>query len=103
MINCASAQIYFAQADRRVLIGLRATLELLGIPVPEYAVRKPAGRPPARAVAAAFNADHPTPWKPKPAWSDPLGERRMSAAITKGLAKAAKRKAGGLFDETFNG
>lgn len=59
IINSMQAQDYLTRADRRVLIGVRATLEMLGIPVPEFAKRKPPGRPPARAVAAAFSADNP--------------------------------------------
>jgi hypothetical protein len=39
------------------MIGMRATLEMLGIPVPSYATRKPPGRPPARAIADAFSTD----------------------------------------------
>ena len=55
------AASYFQRADRRVLIGLRACLELLNIPVPEYAKRKPPGRPPSQAVAVAYQADHGRP------------------------------------------
>lgn len=102
IINSAAAQDYFAHADRRVMIGLRATLEMLNLPVPPYAIRKPPGPTPARAVANSFQADH---GKPATAvHSDPLGERRLSAAVNKAMAKSAKPKASAsLFDDTFNG
>jgi hypothetical protein len=103
IINSAAAQNYFTHADRRVMIGLRATLEMLGLSVPSYAVRKPPGPTPARAVSNAFQADHGKPTA-KPVYSDPLGERRMGAAVAKGLARNAKRQAGSsLFNETFGG
>lgn len=53
------AEAYFTRADRRVMIGLRAALEMLGLPTPDYARRKLAGPPPARDVIAAFHADNP--------------------------------------------
>jgi len=40
---------YFNTADRRITSGFRLALQLLGIPVPLYAERKPSG---PRAVAA---------------------------------------------------
>ena len=59
VLHSASAETYFTHADRRVMIGLRATLELLGLPTPEYARRRKPGPAPARAVTAAFQADNP--------------------------------------------
>lgn len=54
------AETYFTErADRRIMIGLRATLEMLGIPLPEWAERKPTGRKPGRSIAAAYRADNP--------------------------------------------
>lgn len=61
VITSAAAEAYFDRADSRVRVGFRAALEILGVPVPEYAKRKPPGRPPARAVAAAYEADHGKP------------------------------------------
>ncbi len=58
VIHSPAAVAYFERADRRVLIGVRATLEMLRIPVPEYAKRRPPGRPPAKDIAAAYEADH---------------------------------------------
>lgn len=59
VIYSPQAEAYFARADRRATIGLRAALELLGIPVPDYATRRKPGRTPARDVLAAYGADHP--------------------------------------------
>lgn len=56
-----SAANYFTHADRRVMIGLRATLGILGLPEPEYAHRRKPGRTPAKAVLAAYHADNPQP------------------------------------------
>lgn len=55
-----AAESYFTRADRRVMIGLRATLEMVGLPLPDYALRRERGRSPASRVADAFKADHPT-------------------------------------------
>ena len=101
VINSPTAKEYFGRADRRVAIGLRVSLEMLGIPVPEYAVRKPAGRPPSRAVLDAFHADHPEMHTAKP---------RVAAAALKAKARADKlanaevaQDEASLFDITFNG
>ena len=103
IINSPTAKEYFGRADKRVMIGLRAALEMLSIPVPTYAVRKPPGRPPSRAVVDAFHADNPHAPRPKPVHADPLGERRLSAAVAKAKATQAKRRAANsLFDDTFN-
>lgn len=56
-----AAAKYFVNADRRVMIGLRAALELLGLPTPEYAHRRKPGATPGRAVMAAYRADNPEP------------------------------------------
>lgn len=70
IIRSPHAEEYFLNSDRRYMIGLRATLEMLKIPVPEYATRKPPGRPPARHIMAAYDADHPRyrplEYKPRP-------------------------------------
>jgi hypothetical protein len=83
------AQDYFNRADRRVMIGLRAALELLGIPVPDYAVRKPPGRPPAEALAAAYDADHGVT-RQGPTFQ-PNTEDRHTAAVRKAKARIARR------------
>ena len=50
---------YFTKADHRILCGCRATLEMLDIPLPDWAQRKPTGPKPGRAIMAAFRADNP--------------------------------------------
>lgn len=98
-----AALAYFSRADRRVLIGLRATLEMLGIPVPEYAERRPPGRPPSRAVTSAYRADNPGEPERKTVGSDPLHPRRIAAAVAKAQTKADARATRSLYDTTFNG
>jgi hypothetical protein len=88
IINSKQAAEYFTTADRRVMIGVRATLEMLAIPVPEYAKRKPPGPTPARAVATAFAADYGE-LRPTPVHSDPLSDHRLKAAIAKARQRAA--------------
>ncbi len=60
-LHSAHAERYFTRADRRVMIGLRATLELLGLPVPDYARRKFPQASPATQVMRAYRADYPEP------------------------------------------
>jgi hypothetical protein len=43
------------------MIGLRAALEMLRLPVPDYAQRRKPGPTPAKSVLAAFAADNPQP------------------------------------------
>jgi hypothetical protein len=57
----AQAEDYFRRADRRVMIGLRAALEIFGIPLPEYAKRTPPGRKAGKAVLAAYHAERGRP------------------------------------------
>lgn len=61
VLNSDKAEEYFTRADHRIMTGLRATLEILGIPVPTYAIRRKPGRTPAKDVAAAYAADCPAP------------------------------------------
>jgi hypothetical protein len=108
IINSPAAKDYFSSADKRIMIGLRAALEMLSIPVPQYAVRRPPGRPPSRAVASAYRADHPETQHSVAGVStanDPLGDRRLSAAVTKAKARIARQRdaTGSLYDDTFNG
>jgi len=51
---------YLASTDRRVSIGVRFTLEALGLPLPDFLIRKPAGRPGRAALMAAADADSRT-------------------------------------------
>ena len=61
VLNSDQAAAYFMRADHRAMMGLRATLEILGIPVPTYAVRRKPGRTPAKDVMDAFQSDNPAP------------------------------------------
>lgn len=73
LIESQQAATYFTNADRRVMIGLRATLEMLRLPVPEYARRKATGVTPAKAALAAYHLDNP------PMLSTVLAERKPNA------------------------
>jgi hypothetical protein len=48
---------YVDRCDRRIKQGYRAALEALSIPLPDHIERKPTGRKPGQAIAAAFAAD----------------------------------------------
>jgi len=52
-------QNYLTYADRRSKAGARFVFDALGIPMPEYLKRKPAGRPYSKRILAAYRADHP--------------------------------------------
>jgi hypothetical protein len=106
VINSPAASAYFSRADRRVMIGLRAALEMLSIPIPAYAERKPIGRPPAKAVREAYRKDHPGELVRKPVYADPLGPHRIACAVAKANARDAKRAEAqmpSLHDQIFNG
>lgn len=51
---------YLASTDRRVTIGVRFTLEALGIQLPDFLQRKPAGRPGRAGLMAAADKDSGT-------------------------------------------
>lgn len=80
---------YFLNADRRVLIGLRATLELLGLPLPDYALRKPPGPQSASAkVIAKLYAQDRGEGIPRPKFTaDPNSEARVTAALSSAFRK----------------
>lgn len=46
--------------DSRIRSGFRLALDVLGVPLPDYAVRKPAGRPSIAKLMAAADADSGT-------------------------------------------
>lgn len=48
---------HIAGVDSRIVGGFRLALEVLGIPIPQYARRKPAGRPSVAALMAAADKD----------------------------------------------
>jgi len=51
---------HIGRVDSRIAGGFRLALEVLGIPLPEYAKRKPAGRPSIAKLMAAADADSGT-------------------------------------------
>ena len=59
VFDTPEATDYFTKADHRILCGCRATLEMLGIPLPEWAQRKPTGPKPGKAIMSAYRADNP--------------------------------------------
>lgn len=103
ILTSPAAAEYFSRADYRIMIGVRAVLEMLSIPTPDYAKRKPPGRPPARAVNAAYRADNPAEPRAKPVHADPLGPHRIAAAVAKAQGRIAERETRSLYDTTFNG
>lgn len=48
---------HIANVDSRITGGFRLALEVLGISLPDYAKRKPAGRPSIAKLMAAADAD----------------------------------------------
>lgn len=77
------AELYFVGADRRVMIGLRAALELLGLPLPDYAQRKPPGprTASAKVIAAMYAADHGLPRPRKVRHHEPYKPRSKRAVV----------------------
>lgn len=59
VLDTTEASDYFTKADHRILCGCRATLEMLGIPLPEWAQRKPSGPKPGQTIMAAYRAENP--------------------------------------------
>ena len=97
ILNSPEAEAYFQRADRRVMIGLRATCEILGVPTPPYAERGKPGVTPAKMVMTAYQADNP---QPRPMV---LPERKPAASPARVQAVKAtnQRRITGLFDQTF--
>lgn len=97
ILNSPEAEAYFQRADRRVMIGLRATCELLGVQTPIYAERGKPGVTPAKMVTQAYQADNP---RPRPMV---LADRKTAATPERVQAAKAtnQRRLSGLFDQTF--
>jgi len=94
VIYSAAAEAYFTNADRRILSGLRATLDMLRVPYPDYAERQ-ARRPlPGKAIIAAYDADHPRPR------STTLAPRRENANPEHKAAVIARRAAAVTHQQT---
>jgi hypothetical protein len=97
IIHSSQAEAYFTRADRRVMIGLRTTLEMLQLPVPDYAKRRKPGRTPAKAALAAYAADNPPPRRL-------VVPARKPNASPRGLHGGAPAEgSSSLFDQVFSG
>ncbi len=59
VLSSPEAREYFTNADHRILCGCRATLEMLGIALPDWAERRPPGPKPGRAIMDAYRRDNP--------------------------------------------
>lgn len=107
VLNSEQAQGYFERADHRAMMGLRAALEILGIPVPTYAIRRKPGRTPAKDVMDAFRADSPAPLNTTLAPRKPnASPAQVAAAQADNSARLARMTAAAvptLYDETFAG
>ena len=107
VLNSEQAQGYFERAHPRALMGLRATLEILGIPVPTYAIRRKPGRTPAKDVMDAIRADMPVPLStalaPRNANASPDQVTQAQADNTARLTRLTAATVPTLYDETFAG
>jgi hypothetical protein len=104
-LTSAQAEAYFSRADHRALMGLRATVEILGIPVPDYAVRRKPGRTPAKDVMRAYRADNPAARSHTLAPRKPNAPRAHLAAEPTGACSSPPSAAAvpSLFDQAFTG
>jgi len=59
-LNDPRVAAHIEQVDSRIRGGFRLALDVLGIPLPGYAERKPAGRPSIAKLMAAADADSGT-------------------------------------------
>lgn len=55
-LNDPRVEAHISGVDSRIVGGFRLALDILGIPLPEYAKRKPAGRPSIAKLMAAADA-----------------------------------------------
>jgi hypothetical protein len=96
------AAAYFNRADRRIRSGIRATLQMLAIPLPEYARPKAPGQSPAKSVMLAYAADNPgtrsTTLAPRKANAT---AERIAALRGQNTGKPCEPPPTGLFDQAF--
>ena len=85
------------------MIGLRATLEMLSVPVPEYALRRKTGPSPAKAALAAFNADNRVPRTTVHRERKPNASPERIAALKAADAQRLSSATDKLFDSVFDG
>ena len=102
ILHSPTAEAYFRGGDRRILIGLRTTLELLKLPTPAYCLRRAPGPKSNAGVALAFAADNPTPRATilAPRKSNVTAER-IAAIRGQNTGKPCEAPSSGLFDQTF--
>lgn len=102
LLNSSEAEAYFKRADRRVMIGLRATVEILGIPAPAYAARGKPGSTPAKAVMDAYQSDNrpsrPTALTPRKPNASPA---RIAEIQAQRAAHTNDAAVPNLYNETF--
>lgn len=97
-----AAAAYFERADRRIRGGMRATLKMLAIPLPEYARPKAPGQSPARLVMLAYAADNPTHRPMTLAPRKPTATPERIAALSgQNMATGREAPGIGLFDQAF--
>ena len=104
ILTSDTAANYFNRVDRRVKQGIRATLQMLGLPCPEYAQRQLPGPQPLSDMLKSYAADNPRArtFELAPRKENALAER--IAAIHDARAdKLAKAAVPNLFDQTFSG
>lgn len=56
-LDAPQVAAYFDKADRRITSGFRLALQVLGIPLPAYAERKPSGPRPVADLMADLDRD----------------------------------------------
>lgn len=100
LISSLHAERYFLGADRRVMMGLRTALEMLSLPVPDYAKRRKPGATPAKATLAAYNQDNPAPRFLTAAERKPNASPERIAAVE---TPRSPSPAANLFDQVFPG
>ena len=104
VLNSDACADYFTRSDGRLIVGLRAALEILGIPLPVYAIRRKPGRTPAKDMLDAHAADSPTP---RPMTLAPVRYARTPADVAmRQIAKAHREGVpapANLFDQAFPG
>jgi hypothetical protein len=102
ILHSDAAAAYFDRADRRIKSGMRATLKMLAIPLPEYARPKAPGQSPAKQVMLAYAADNPAP---RPMTLAPrkvnTTAERIAALRGQNTGKPCEATPAGLFDQAF--
>ncbi|MHA4835787.1 hypothetical protein [Sphingopyxis sp. MSC1_008] len=82
---------YLASADRRIVIGFRAAVEMVGQPVPSAALRRASVRSSIASIVRDYNADNPVE-----AIRD--NQERLSAGNETSKAQQAARSNGDILN-----